>query len=80
MRRTGWLIGGAALVLLAGSGWLMAAEQARSQAASAMELLEASLPPGSEGKLRRAPHQPGGHHPDQPSPASGSARKGDPGP
>jgi hypothetical protein len=58
MRRTGWLIGGAALVLLAGSGWLMAAEQARSQAASAMELLEASLPPGSSvtyGELRISP-------------------------
>ena len=58
MRRTGWLIGGAALVLLAGSGWLTAAEQARSQAASAMELLEASLPPGSGvsyGELRISP-------------------------
>ncbi len=48
MQRGGWLIGGAALALLTGGGWLIAAELAEDRARSLIKMLKQQLPQGSE--------------------------------
>ena len=53
MQRGGWLIGGAALALLTGGGWLMAAELAEDRARSLIKMLEQQLPQGSEVSYSR---------------------------